>query len=368
VDLPEYQPPEQPPIVREPQYLYAAGSNGPAALPEIQAGENFQTVEVPLREYVSSINAINIRNENSHRDLEIRNMTIVDPTTRGDGQPVNPREVASDARLEIDGVEVSRPSNQIDDLIPGTTLELQGASSNPATITVQPDTDSVKDAIINFVGAYNQVVRDVNILTRTENAIIEEIGYFSEEEREQARERLGMLQGDSMLNNMRSRLQTIMMNAYPTTAGQELNLLAEMGISTNASGFNTGGVSASRLRGYLEIDEGALDGALQNNFDAVEDLFANDTDGDLIADSGVAVRTNEFTRPFVQSGGIIANRSNTLDNQISQTEDDIRDYSERLDDYEQQLQREFGQMESAMDSLNDSQEALQRLPGTGGGQ
>ncbi len=367
VELPEYEAPEQPPVVSNPQYLYAVGSNGDSELPEVQAGEAFQTVEVPLRDFVSSINAINIRNENSHRDLQLRNVEIVDPTSRGDGRPVNPREVASDARVEIDGVEVSRPRNQIDDLIPGTTLELQGTSDRPASITVQPDTESVKDAIINFVGAYNQVVRDVNILTRNEQAIIEEIGYFSEDEREQARERLGMLQGDSMLNNMRSRLQTIMMNAYPTTSGQELNLLAEMGISTNASGFNTGGVSASRLRGYLEIDEGSLDNALQNNFDAVEDLFANDTDGDLVADSGVAVRTNEFTRPFVQSGGIIANRRNTLDTRISQTEEDIRDYSDRLGDYEQRLQREFGQMESAMDSLNDSQEALRRLPNTGGG-
>ncbi len=367
VELPEYEPPEQPPVVRNPQYLYAVGPSGPVELPEIQGNEEFQTVELSLSDYVDSIRALNMRNENSHRDIEIRNIEIVDPTSRGDNQPVNPREVASDARVEIDGVEVTRSSNEIDDLIPGTTLNLQGESPSPVTITVEPDTEAVKDAIISFVGSYNQVVRDANILTRTEEAIVEEIGYFSDEEREQAMERLGMFQGDSLLNNLRSRLQTIMMNPYPTSAGQELNLLAEMGISTNASGFNTGGFSASRLRGYLEIDENALDNALANNFDAVQDLFANDTDGDLVADTGIAVETNTFTRPFVQSGGIIANRAGNLDTQISQTQDDIEDYSERLDRYEQELRREFGRMEGAMDSLEDSQRALQRLPNVGGG-
>ena len=367
VELPEYEPPEQPRVVRDPQYLYAVGASGPVALPEVTPGDGFRTRELPLSEYVDSIRAVNLRNRNSHRDLEIRNMEIVDPTSRGDMQPVNPREVAADARLEIDGVEVSRPTNEIDDLIPGTTLQLQGTSPQAATVSVTPDTETTKDAIINLVGSYNQVVRDVNILTRSEEAIVEEIGYFSEEEREEARERLGMFQGDSMLNTMRSRLQTIMMNPYPTSAGQELNLLAEMGVSTNASGANTGGFNASRLRGYLEIDEAALDSALENNFQAVEDLFANDTDGDLAADSGVAVEVSNFTRPFVQSGGIIANRTQTLDTRISQTETDISDYSDRLDRYEQDLRREFGQMEQAMDSLNDSQRALQRLPNVGGG-
>ena len=367
VDLPEYEEPEQPPVVRDPQYLYAVGPSGPVELPEVPSTEEFRAVEIPLSDYLDSIRSLNIRNRNSHRDLEIRNVEIVDPTSRGDTQPVNPREVASDARLEIDGVEVTRPSNEIDDLMPGTTLNLQGTSPTPATISVQPDTQSVKDAIISFVGSYNQVIRDVNILTRTEEAIIEEIGYFSDEEREEARDRLGMFQGDSMLNGIRSRLQRIMMNPYPTAAGQELNLLAEMGISTNASGFNTGGFSASRLRGYMEIDEAQLDNALRNNFEAVEDLFANDTNGDLVADTGIAVEANNFTRPFVQSGGMISTRRGTLDTRISQTEEEIEDYSERLDNYEQELRREFGRMEGAMDSLQDSQRALERLPNVGGG-
>ena len=367
VDLPEYEEPEQPPVVRDPQYLYAVGPSGPVELPEVPSTEEFRAVEIPLSDYLDSIRSLNIRNRNSHRDLEIRNVEIVDPTSRGDTQPVNPREVASDARLEIDGVEVTRPSNEIDDLMPGTTLNLQGTSPTPATISVQPDTQSVKDAIISFVGSYNQVIRDVNILTRTEEAIIEEIGYFSDEEREEARDRLGMFQGDSMLNGIRSRLQRIMMNPYPTAAGQELNLLAEMGISTNASGFNTGGFSASRLRGYMEIDEAALDNALRNNFEAVEDLFANDTNGDLVADTGIAVEANNFTRPFVQSGGMISTRRGTLDTRISQTEEEIEDYSERLDNYEQELRREFGRMEGAMDSLQDSRRALERLPNVGGG-
>jgi flagellar hook-associated protein 2 len=164
---------------------------------------------------------------------------------------------------------------------------------------------------------------------------------------------------------MRSRLQTLMMNPYPTEAGREMNLLAQMGISTNAGGFG-GGVNVDRLRGYLEVNEDQLDTAIQNYYASVKDLFGNDTDGDLVVDSGVAYQVERTVTPYAQSGGIIATRRQSLDNQISNTEDDISSYQERLDRYEQELREDFGQMESAMEELQRSQRALQNLPSSGG--
>lgn len=361
VDVPPYEPPEEPQVVTDNSFLFAREGGQDVALPELTAGEEFQTVQVPLAEYVDSIQALNIRNRNTHRDLYVQNARIFDPTARGDYEPRNPIETASDARVKLDGITATRSTNTIEDLIPGTTLNLHGPSRGPVTLEVEPDRESIKDSVIGFVGQYNQLVRDINILTRSNEAIIQEIGYFSEEEREQARERLGMLQGDSSLNQMRARLQQIMMNPYPTDAGRDLNLLAQLGISTNAGGFNTGGVDQTRLRGYLEMDEGQFDAALENNIEAIRQLFGNDTDGDLQVDEGVAFRVQEYVRPFVQPGGIFQNRQSTLDNQIARTEDDMEDYSDHLDRYEQRLRQDFGRMEQAMDQMDANQRALQRL-------
>jgi flagellar hook-associated protein 2 len=366
VDVPSYEPPEEPRVVTDNSFLFVREAGQDVALPELTAGEEFQTVRVPLAEYVDSVQALNIQNRNTHRDLYIQNARIFDPTARGDYEPRNPIETASDARLKLDGITATRSTNTIDDLIPGTTLNLHGPSRGPVTLEVEPDRETIKDSVIGFVGQYNQLIRDINILTRSNEAIIQEIGYFNEEEREQARERLGMLQGDSSLNQMRARLQQIMMNPYPTDAGRDLNLLAQLGISTNAGGFNTGGVDQTRLRGYLEMDESQFDAALQNNIDSIRQLFGNDTDGDLQVDEGIAFRVQQYLRPFVQPGGIFQNRQNTLDNQIARTQDDMEDYSDHLDRYEQRLRQDFGRMEQAMDQMDANQRALQRLNNNNG--
>lgn len=367
VDVPEYEAPPEPQIVTDNSFLFARDGGQDVALGEITTGEEFQTVQIPLSQYVDGIQALNIRNRNTHRDLYVQNARIFDPTARGDFEPRNPIETASDARIKLDGITATRSTNTIEDLIPGTTLQLHGASRGPVTLEVEPDREGIKDSVISFVGQYNQLIRDINILTRSNESIVEEIGYFNEEEREQARERLGMLQGDSSLNQMRARLQQIMMDPYPTEAGRELNLLAQLGISTNAGGFNTGGVDATRLRGYLEMDEEQFDAALQNNVEAVRQLFGNDTDGDLSVDEGIAYRLQQYVRPFVQPGGIFQNRQNTIDSQIARTEDDMDDYSDHLDRYEQQLRQEFGRMEQALDQMDSNQRALQRLNNGSGG-
>ncbi|MFO7781848.1 MAG: flagellar filament capping protein FliD [Spirochaetia bacterium] len=366
IEMPDYQPPEEPRVVTDDSFLFAHEDGRDVALPELEAGEEFQTIRIPLAEHIDSISALNIRNENTHRELYVQNARIFDPTARGEFEPRNPIETASDARIKLDGITATRSTNSIDDLIPGATLELQGPSRGPVTLEVEPDRENIKDSVIGFVAQYNQLVRDINILTRSNESIIQEIGYFDDDEREQARERLGMMQGDSGLNQMRARLQQIMMNSYPTDAGQELNLLAQLGISTNAGGFNTGGVNASRLRGYLEMDEEQFDAALQNDIESVRQLFGYDTDGDLAVDEGIAYRVREYVRPFVQSGGIFENRQNTLDSQIARTEDDMGDYADHLDRYEQRLRQQFGRMEGAMDEMDANQRALQRLNNNSG--
>ena len=281
---------------------------------------------------------------------------------RGGSRPANAIETAQDARIRYSGVEIQRSSNEIDDLIPGVTLNLLRSSPEPVEVDVQPDRETAKDAVIEFVGYYNQVVRDINIYTRNERSLIDQIEYFSEEERSTMEERLGIFQGDSGLNQLRSRLQTIMMDPYDTGRDASFRLLAQIGISTNASGAG-GGFNSSRLRGYLEISETALDQALAEDFESVGYLFGRDTDGDLAVDTGVAVALERYVAPYVQTGGIVAGRTDGLDTRIDQTQSRISRYNDRLEDYEQELRSDFGRMEGMMQQMEESSRALDRLGG-----
>jgi len=362
--IPQPEAPEAPPFVEDNRAMAILGGGTEQQLPPLPDTSEFRTVELPASELLSSTTGFVFRNRNTHRALEVRNIEILDPSTRGGSVPVNALDTARDAIVRYSGIEVRRESNEIDDLIPGVTLNLLRASSEPVEINVQPDRETAKDAIIEFIGYYNQVVRDINIYTRDEPALIDQIEYFNEDEREQMEERLGILQGDSSLNQLRSRMQTIMMDPYDTGLDGSYRLLAEIGISTNASGVG-GGFDASRLRGYLEINETALDDALASDFESVGRLFGRDSDGDLVTDTGAAVALERYIAPYVQTGGIVAGRTDGLDARIDQTEERISRTNRRLEDYEQELRTDFGRMEGMMEQLQESSQALDRLGGPG---
>ena len=334
------------------------------ALPDSPA---FQMVEVASEQLPSSITSFLFDNKNTGRAVEIRNISIINPKMRGDHAPQQALSTARDARILYKGVEVQRNSNTIDDLIPGVTLTLHREDEAAVEIAVQPNRENAKNAIIGLIGFYNQVIRDINIYTRNDATLIDQIEYFSEEERETMRERLGILQGDSSLNQLRSRMQNIMANSYNTGVDSPYRILAQIGISTNANGAASG-VDTTRLRGYLEINEAELDEALATNFEATARLFGNDSDNDLIADTGAAVTLTQFITPYVQTGGIISNRTTSLSGRIQNTETQIGRYNEKLEDYEQNLRNEFGQMEGALQQLQENSRAFDNLGNTNNNQ
>ena len=70
----------------------------------------------------------------------------------------NTYEPAQDAKVTIDGLVVTRPTNSITDAIQGVTLALKKTTTSPATIDVAADSTALKTKINAFVAAYNDVV------------------------------------------------------------------------------------------------------------------------------------------------------------------------------------------------------------------
>ena len=359
VILPELES-EAPEIVEDYTVMFARNGDQTVPLPDVQDSVEFRAVQVPLSDYVSGLNALEIRNPNSLKQLTIRNIEIVNPDARDNMVPQNAVANARNALLEVEGIVVERESNSIDDVIPGVTLELRGASDKEIEVRVEPDIELVKESLIEWVARYNQIIRDTNILTRTSQDIIDEIEYFTDDQREEYTERLGMFQGDSVLNTLKQRLQGFTSNSYETRAGRDLSLLTQIGISTNASRGTTG-VNLSRLRGYLEINEDVLDQSLANNFLAIKDLFGRDSDGDLIVDQGIGYQIDQLVQSFTGIGGIVSNRTSRYDTLISSSNEDIQDYESYLEEYEADVRRQFATMESAINNLENSSQGLQNL-------
>ena len=217
------------------------------------------------------------------------------------------------------------------------------------------------------MGKYNRLVAEINILTQTNPDIVTELEYFTEEEAKAAEERLGMFQTESALVNGKRSLQTIMTNRYPSVEDAEITMLWQAGISSSASTGGFAGITPSRLRGYLEIDEKKLDAALQSNMRDIKNLFGYDSDGDLIVDSGIAFALDKNLQAFTQTGGIIASKTSLLNTRIGSSEKNIESLEKKLTQKEQDLKRKYGQMESVLNSLEKQSDSITNFNNNQGG-
>ncbi|MDR2143055.1 MAG: flagellar filament capping protein FliD, partial [Treponema sp.] len=137
---------------------------------------------------------------------------------------------------------------------------------------------------------------------------------------------------------------------------------AQIGIGTDVRrAGSTTGYDASRLRGYLEIDEKALDAALASKLPAIQRLFGSDTDGDLIVDSGVAFALDTLTKPYVETGGIISLKTATLDSKIDQEQRRIATLDRQLESKEADLKKQYGQIEGAFTRMERMSNSLDQL-------
>jgi flagellar hook-associated protein 2 len=365
VSLPSWTPPPPPRRVDDMGVVTLGFSDGTSAfLPPINDSRVFSPHQYRLDEVAGgkTVVSVDLVNRNTHRDVSVRNIQILDPSAIGGVRPVNAVSQAQDAVVLMEGIEIRRSKNEIDDLIPGVTLTLRASGDRPVKLGVEPDREAVKDALISLVGNYNRLMAEVNVLTRTDDRVIEELSYLTAEEKTEYRKKLGAFQTDSTLSQFRSTLQRAATAPYPTREERNLALLAQIGISTDARrGGATTGYDPSRLRGYLEIDEKALDAAIMSKLPAIKDLFGSDTDGDLLMDTGAAYMMEAMTKPYVETSGLIALKTGTVDSRLNQENRRIETLDRQLAAKEAELKIQYSQMESAYARMEQMSTSLDRF-------
>jgi flagellar hook-associated protein 2 len=360
--LPDEEIPKPPVRVDNPAVLTYTSQGQRLPLPPVADTADYVAVRVPIGEKSASVEAITIDNTNTHRVISLRNVRILDPTVRGEYAPTNPLSESRDAIVEYNGVDVIRDANAITDLIPEVTVNLLDKSDKKIKLSIKYDTEAMKESIIGFVGTYNRFITEIDILTRGDESIIDKAGYMSDAEKQKSYERLAVMKGDTTLMRTKSNMQNIMMNAYKTSGGQEMALLAQIGVATSAV---NAGIDKTMLRGYLQIDEGKLDIALTARPELVKELFGYDQDRDLLIDTGVAFTLDSFIKPYTQTGGLVATRLSTIDTQATRKEREITNFKKVLEDKERQLKLKYGKMEGAIENLQKSNESLRNLNSQG---
>lgn len=302
-----------------------------------------------------------VRNSNTGKEITMTMPVATDTKTSLGYKPNHAASQACDAKIKYEGITLSRPSNDIDDVVPHITLHVHEKTEKTATIKIEPDTESAKDAIITFVGKYNQTIAEMNILTTNKPEVISELDYLSKDEQEEAKEKLGMFQSENSLRTGKTNLMQIVTGNYKFLDSAQITMLSQIGVSTNASGGARGGYNPSQMRGYLEVDEKKLDQSLASNLNDIKNIFGYDSDGDLIIDDGIGLKLDKQLSAWVQSGGIINTKNQAIDSKIKATNTKITKLQTQLDRKEAELKMKYANMQGTLGGLESQQNSIQNF-------
>ncbi len=151
---------------------------------------------------------------------------------------------AKDAIFTINGIEVTKGTNTVDDVVDGVTFDITGTGTS--TVKVEQDTGAVAERVQEFVDKFNALQNTIRDLTS-----------FDPEKGEAS-----ILTGDSTVRNIQNQLKRVLSDIVPGLENASVRSLADVGISTD---FETG---------ELQFNSQKFQQQLAENPDDVTALFA----------------------------------------------------------------------------------------------
>lgn len=294
-------------------------------------------------------------NEGNTDFLSARLITPVE-SKKGFFQPKNEITGAKDAKLKVDGIELTRNrNNNLNDVIKGVTLDLKKASKVPVELRVEPDIKKSIDKIKKFVEAYNEYIDYNKEITKSEK--IKRITIH-----EKTKKKRGIFVGDMMIIRLENSLRRVVGGAYSTRAAEPIKILPQMGISTGEINAEWETIK----EGKLNIDELKLEKTIVKNPEGVRMFFGSDTDGDNREDTGMAYTVVNSLKPYVSTGrNIISSKIRLENDSIRMADERIEKHRDHLKSYEQKLRRKFGKMEQAISGAKNQQNWMKSFTGSG---
>ncbi|MFV1983952.1 MAG: flagellar filament capping protein FliD, partial [Thiohalomonadales bacterium] len=183
--------------------------------------------------------------DNIDNDLSGLSSLAYDATAAiGAGKNVHETQVAQDAKINIDGIEIKNHSNSISEVIRGVTFDVYAVTNSSVNVQVELNNQAVSEFISGFVSSYNELMAVVDDLT----------GYNTESGK------AGPLSGDASIRSIVGQLRRNLSNSFENV-NEKFNSLASIGIDTERNG-------------KLNLDQAKLNAAIESDLPEVIRLFA----------------------------------------------------------------------------------------------
>ena len=235
---------------------------------------------------------------------------------------------ATDAQLNVNGIEFTRSSNVIDDVLTGVSLTLNTVTDGAANLNISQDNAQARANIVDFVTIYNEAQRQLKDLANSSND--------------------GALAGDSIFRSLTSSLRNIILGSSSSGSG-DISSLSDMGISVARSG-------------ELAVDDTKLDDVLANNYADVIQMFSANTDDQATSSTdvaGLAGDINKLISEATDSDSYLVTQQATLTTANSERQEELADLAERMERVEERYNRQFLAMQQIIDQMNTTRESME---------
>jgi len=231
-----------------------------------------------------------------------------------------------DAVLNVDGVDIIKTTNEIDDVLTGITIKLhqaQDAEDSELAFTVANDTENTKSEIEKFIEVYNEVIKYLNEKTRVDTV------NFTR----------GDLAGDAVFSGLKFSLRGVLSSGITGLEDGDIQFLSQIGIKTARDGT----LSIS--------DTSKFEENLSDNLEQITNLFSSENGyGNLLTD---------LLNKFVKTGGAVDRSKKSINRRISSIDTRIKNYEARLRIREESLRRKFTELQKSLSLLNSQQAIIQ---------
>lgn len=235
-------------------------------------------------------------------------------------------EQGQNAKITVDGQELTSQSNEFRDVISGITINVNRLSKKDDkggfetnNVQISADVDKVTEKMNAFVTAYNTLMSTMDGLYKHNTYTDGKNNYDG-----------GELAGDSMLRGLTSQIQNMMSSVQGNSSGLDI--------------YSVGIKIAND--GTMSLDSTKFKENINDNFNALVNLFSGD--------DGVLTELNKTVDEYTKSNGILSTREDELNAKKKGYEAEEASNATYLEEYEAHLRQRYARLDNTIAGYNSS--------------
>lgn len=245
---------------------------------------------------------------------------------------------ASSAEINVDGSTLTSDTNTFDGTIMGLKVtvlresdkETDGAKKSNK-VDISTDKDGIKAMVKSFIDGYNSLVSKTEALGKRNTMVAG-----------QSKDDGGALAGDSVTRSVTNLMSNTIIS--PSDNSSTFSTIFQLGVKMDN-------------KGVLSLDSEKFDEALDKNFEQVVAIFGGE--------NGVAGKMATALEGYSKTGGLLAQREDSLNADLRTLAQKEADASAQLVKYEASLRARYGGLDTLLAKMNQSASYLSLINTSG---